>query len=306
MGELERDHTIRKLESEIMNLREQLLWYKRTYEERSLAGIILDRIRNGKTRKTRARGPSTMIDPSKVDVNTASGKRTIGTLCVIVNHNYYENSIRLTQTAGQYFDWVLLDSGSGQVPPHAIRLPNIYYTGLLNNAVAIATAKGYRHLFFVCSDVLIDDTTAAGMAARLVEPQMENTGLYSPASTGGSYGFCRKQPGSQLRDVPFVEGFAFVADLGIMNRLCPVDTTKNLYGWGLDVAAGYLARQAKMNIVIDDRISMDHTVGTGYSRETAELEMLTWVNTLNDPGMSEFFKEQLAETSATDTGTTNE
>ena len=300
MGDRENEELIRKLQSELTELRGQLLWYKRTYEERSLAGIVYDRLRNrrGKGKPVINRMPAARrrVD---VSVNPSAGRSTGNRdlLCVIVNHNYHDNSITLAQTLGQYFDWVMFDSGSDKPPQQSVRLPNIYYSALLNHAVAVAVEKGYRRLFFVCSDVFISNTAAAGIAAALAG-DLKDAGLYSPASTGGSYEFCRQQPGGGLREVPFVEGFAFAADLSVMQELCPVDTSGNLYGWGLDIAAGYFAREKGMKVLIDDRVVMEHSIGTGYSRETAGLEMMTWVHSLDNPGIADFFKTQLASASS--------
>lgn len=282
---------------EISNLKQQLLWYKRTYEERSLLGIIYERLIKKKPNTITKRnirlwtGLKKRIKINKSISNVLLPRRI---LCVIVNHNHSDNAAKLYDELVNYFDSIIIDSGSDEPPRHSVRLPNIFYSGLLNEAYSIAKNNGYEYLLFICSDVIIKPAEAQKMHERLREIDFTKTGIYSPASKGGGHFFCKKQPTEGLRIVPFVEGFLFLCDLDILDQLCPIDTKENLYGWGLDIAKGFFARANKKVCLVDDNVEVEHLKGTGYSRETAELEMLSWIKTLHNTELALFFEEQLS------------
>lgn len=281
---------------EISALKQQLLWYKRTYEQRSLLGIAYERIfgRKKSVAFKRKRKLWTGFN-RKIKINTANGSAPIPrkVLCSIVNHNHSENAISLYDILAQYFDLVLLDSGSTMPPANSVRYPNIYYSGLLNEAYSIAKKNGYEYLLFVCSDVIIKESEARKLYARLNELDYDKVGVYSPASKGGGHFFCKKSSSGGLRVVPFVEGFLFLCDISLLDNFCPINTKENLYGWGLDIAKGFFSKKHGKLCLIDDDIEVEHLEGTGYSRETAEYEMLSWMKSLKDGEMISFFEEQV-------------
>jgi hypothetical protein len=285
-----------ELLQEISKLKQQLLWYKRTYEERSLLGVIFERL-FGKKRSESSpinRKPRAKFS-QKVRIYKSSGSEFVPlqVLCSIVNHNHSENAVALFNTLMPYFDTVILDSGSGKPPANSVKLSNIYYSGLLNEAHSIAKVKGYKYLLFICSDVIIKAEEADKLYQRLKELDYDRVGVYSPASKGGGHFFCKRSPLDGLRIVPFVEGFIFLCDIKVLDKICPIDTKENLYGWGLDIAKGYFSKKMGKVCLIDDSIEVEHLAGTGYSRETAEYEMLSWVRSLNNDEMVAFFEEQV-------------
>jgi hypothetical protein len=285
----------KKLLEEISELKQQLLWYKRTYEQRSLIGIIKDRVLGGKIKTSGGKNVSLNKILSRVKINKRKGSRILPRriFCAIVNHNYNENSSKLYNTLVNYFDTVIFDSGSTNPPRESVKLPNIYYSGLLNAAYEVSSKNGYDFLLFICSDVMIEPEEAAKLYQRLSGLDFDKIALYSPSSTGGDHSFCRRQTADELRTVPFVEGFMFLCDLKILGNFCPINTQENLYGWGLDIAKGYYARKSNKLSVIDDNVLVQHTPGTGYSRETAEFEMLSWLKTLRDRRIVDYFEEQM-------------
>jgi hypothetical protein len=131
------------------------------------------------------------------------------------------------------------------------------------------------------------------MRNSLLQIDFDKVGVYSPSSRGGSHYFCQRQKSNGLRMVPFVEGFIFICDMKILDHFCPVNTERNLYGWGLDIAKGYFSKREGKVCVIDDTVEVEHLPGTGYSRELAEYEMLEWIKTLNEQEILVFFEEQL-------------
>ncbi|HVZ57002.1 MAG TPA: hypothetical protein VG870_10125 [Chitinophagaceae bacterium] len=287
-----------RLREEINRLREQVLWYRRTYEDRSLLGLLYERLSRGRIRARGSLGRSWLRGGTgrRVRIRRAQAAPDLSgrVLCCVVNHNEGANAARLMQSLAPCFDTVLLDSGSDRPPRGSVRYGNLFYSGLLNEAFAIADRAGYRQLFFLCSDVRIEPADVPRLYERIRGLDFSTTGVYSPSARGTCHFFCRRQPGGGLRTVPFVEGFLFVADLDILRKFCPVDTGRNLYGWGLDIAKGYFARQLGRISVVDDDIEVEHPAGTGYSREMAEYEMLSWVRTFRDEDLAAYFNQQLA------------
>jgi hypothetical protein len=284
-----------KLLLEIDNLRRSILWYKRTYEENSLPVIILEKVFGKKFNWIRRQNFIKNRVFNRIKINKTNNKSVISSkvLCSIVNHNHNDNTLSLYKLFINYFDTVILDSGSSKAPENAIKYSNIYYSGLLNEAYSIAKKYNYPYLLFICSDVIVDQIAAIKLFDRLIKTDLAKIGVYSPASTGESHIFCKKMTDDELREVPFVEGFMFLCDIEILDCFCPIDTKENLYGWGLDIAKSYFSKKKNKLCVIDDNVEVEHMKGTGYSKEIAGYEMLTWVRTLNNNELVAFFEETI-------------
>jgi hypothetical protein len=274
-----------KFLEEISGLRKSVEWYKQTYEERSLAGIVYDRIYKKFTHHP------------KIKINKTHSLLSGKILCIIANHNYSKNASSLHQLFLNYYDCAILDSGSDSPPKNSLKFENIYYSGLLNQAYSIAKEENYKYLLFICSDVEVNLNEASKMFNRLSSIDLNKIGLYSPASTGLSHKFCKKHSSNNLREVPFAEGFIFLCDVEILERICPIDTQKNLYGWGIDIVQSFYAKEKNKLCVVDDNVEVNHLAGTGYSREIAKIEMLSWIKSFGNESLFSFFKNvtQLVE-----------
>jgi hypothetical protein len=282
VNELEKDR--RQLLEELSKLRKSLDWYKRTYEERSLAAIIYERLFKKR---------NNLLLPGIIKINKTGTLFSGKILCVIANHNYSKNAGLLRNSLLQYYDTLIIDSGSDSPPKDSLQLENVYYTGLLNKAYSIAIENNYQYLLFICSDVLINRKNTRKMFERLSNIDLSKIGVYSASSKGNSYSFCNNQSSGNLREVPFVEGFMFLCDITILDHLCPIDRQKNLYGWGLDIAKSFYAKEKNKLCVIDDMVEVEHLAGTGYSRETAEVEMTSWISSLNNDSLTSFYRNVL-------------
>jgi len=267
-----------KLLEEISSLKKSIEWYKQTYEERSLAGITYDRISKKFTHNP------------KIKINKTHSSLSGKVLCIIANHNYSKNASLLHQLFSNYYDCAILDSGSDSPPKKSLKLKNIYYSGLLNQAYSIAKEENYKYLLFICSDVEVASDEAVKTFNRLSSIDLNKIGVYSPASTGLSHKFCKKQSSSNLREVPFAEGFIFLCDMEILDHICPIDTQKNLYGWGIDIVQSFYAKEKNKLCVVDDNVEVNHLAGTGYSREIAKIEMRSWIMSLGNESLITFFK----------------
>jgi glycosyltransferase involved in cell wall biosynthesis len=268
-------YTILKLREEISNLNKQIEWYRHTYEERSLFGIIKTRLLpNFLSKKHLRLALRTLFRSNKK--STLKNK----TYCAIVNYNCNDNARKLRKIFSQYFDTQVIDSGSSTKDNSFINLPNVYYSGLYNHAYNHAISKGYEYILFICSDVIIEEEEAEKMFQNLSSLNLNEIGVYSPSSTGRSHYQCKKKNESGLRVVDFVEGFFFFASLKMLSNFGNINTDVNLYGWGIDVVKGFYSKKMGLLSVIDDGVSIYHPEETGYSTESAEKQMLKWFESL--------------------------
>lgn len=278
---------------EILELKKSIAWYQATFEKRRLAGIIKDRcLRYLKLRPTLPDLRSIFPRRDSKDViqpyDTANFVYNLPRnnnykekiLCVIGNHNNNENAKKLKSSFSKHFKTIAIDSGSKVKEPDFVNLPNVFYSGLYNHAYNFAREGKFEYLLFVCSDVVVPDAEIDKMANNLAELNIEQVGVYSPASEGRSHYQCKKSASKGLRVVEFVEGFIFLASMKVLNEFSPLDTNQNLYGWGIDVAKGFYSRKLNLLCVVDDEVSVYHPEETGYSSEAAEQQMSRWFLTL--------------------------
>jgi glycosyltransferase involved in cell wall biosynthesis len=277
-------HEIKKLKEEISKLNKSIEWYKQTYQDRSLAGIIKTRLLTEENKSFLRYIPSLIggirlrlkrvFHPPK---NTSLARETF---CAIVNYNCNENARKLSETFSPYFTTSVLDSGSAVKDKSFINLPNIYYSGLYNHAYKYALSKGYKYLLFICSDVLVEPLEAEKMFENLSRINLEEVGVYSPSSTGRSHYQCKKANEEGLRIVDFVEGFFFFANIKMLAQFGAIDTRLNLYGWGIDVAKGFYSKKMGLLNLLDDGVTIHHPEETGYSSDKAEKQMMEWFRNL--------------------------
>jgi hypothetical protein len=201
-------------------------------------------------------------------------------LVAIANHECNEGAAELVRGFGPHAPVVAIDSGSRLGPRHEglfdVRLPNVWYAGLLNEAVAQARRRGERHaLYFVCSDVRFADY---GAALRRAEQALRDprVGVYAPCASASSHVQMRRHAGAGLRPVAFVEGFCFAARLALLEEMTPVDTSVNRIGWGLDVYLGFLALRRGLRSVVDDALCVEHPMSSGYALPDARSQRDRW------------------------------
>ncbi|HEX7905860.1 MAG TPA: glycosyltransferase [Chitinophagaceae bacterium] len=265
-------------QNEITSLQKAVIWYQETYQKRRLIGIVKDRVQM-KLKKIR----SVLKIKNKVRfVKKNNPLRKSKILCVIVNHNHNSNAKKLKTLFTNYYETIVVDSGSTEKDNDFINLPNIYYSGLYNYAYETALNNEYEHLLFICSDVIIEDDQAREMISNLSSIDLSKIGVYSPASSGRSHYQCKKRNETGFRIVDFVEGFIFLANMKVLKQFSPLITDENLFGWGIDVAKGYYARKLNLLCILDDEVSVFHPAETGYPSHEAEEQMYKWFASLSD------------------------
>ena len=206
-------------------------------------------------------------------------------LCCIFNHNQHAGAGAWADLLSTRFDTCILDSGSQPVCPHplTVKLDNVYYSGLMNEACRRAQEGEYGWVLIVTSDMEISKRNASRLLDALQQvSHAVNVGLYQPSTAwrGRSLPQSRCHWTGRMRRTNFQEGWFHLVRRDLLEKVCPVDTSLNLFGWGIDLALSHFARVEKLLVLVDDRIRVVHPGGTGYNKAAALSQMRAWHATL--------------------------
>ena len=194
-------------------------------------------------------------------------------IVVITNHNHNENAIKLKKDFSPYADTYLVDSGSVLSEEERGNFdqihPNIFYSGLYNAAFDLLMDTKAENLLFIASDVTVRnaETTILKIRELLRDPRV---------------GLCGAKEGKKpwvtkpIEEVPYIEGFFFAASAKVMRCLGKIDVKTNRYGWGIDVALGYVCYLTGLKVVQSEGIDIHHPWGAGYDTENARIQMYAW------------------------------
>jgi hypothetical protein len=182
-------------------------------------------------------------------------------LAVVTNYDFSANADDLKSRLAPHFEILLVDGGSPVAPRTAdIVIPNLYYSGLWNEAVRQALERRKRWLLFVASDVQIFDTNLLADCIRDVLKKA-SAGIYTPSLRPDSRAsfqasICRGT--GRIRECYACEGFFFLARTNILSHVYPIDVQLNRYGWGIDVMACLHAYRTGYQVLVDDRVAIYH------------------------------------------------
>lgn len=208
-------------------------------------------------------------------------------LTVIVNHNHNEEAIQLKKNFTPYCDTLLLDSGSDLTESEKQyfdeTLSNVYYNGLLNCAFEkFSDSRTCDYLLFITSDVKIRNPLQLLERISLVLDDV-SIGVYSPSTNDSCHNHMNNKGSAGLRKVTFTEGFCFAVRRNLIEKVCPIDTTVNKIGHGVDIYLGYLAMLNHTCSVVDDRVLVYHPNRSGYADVDARRERDAWFATKSGP-----------------------
>jgi hypothetical protein len=209
-------------------------------------------------------------------------------LICIVNNNSNQNAIELKNNFSNYFDTIIIDSGSeNQSDEFDIKLENVYYSGLFNESVNQCILKNKEYVFLIASDVYIEQYDKI---VEIINSLEDDIYLWTPSSRGQSHQHCKNSESGGIREVPYLEGFCFLANIKCLDNLYPVSLEKNLYGFGIDLILGYnCIKRLRKKCVVDDRLEIYHKEGTGYNSVKAVQDMYKWVLTDFDNDVKQYF-----------------
>lgn len=182
-------------------------------------------------------------------------------LAIVVNYDFSENADRLKANLGRHFETILVDSSSPVTPRTAdLIVPNEFYAGQWNQAVKLAKERRKNWLFFVASDVRMEDPDLV-CALAMEASQNARYGIYSPSYSPDSrteFPYCYNQESGRIRICWIVEFFIFLARLEVLLPIYPLSVERHSYGWDVDTMCCYESWRQGKKVVIDDRVQIFH------------------------------------------------
>ena len=203
-------------------------------------------------------------------------------LFCIFNYREASNAGFLYRELSPSFDCHIIDADSGERPDpcggDTVYLPNVFYTGMMHQAITMANEGHYPYLFFICSDVRMSHDALQRLTQILLTETFEGVGVYCPSHADDSYTWAawsyQRRSGGR-RTVPFAEGMLGMYSARVLNQLEPLDI--NPHGWGLDVVACFYARHWGLKIEIDDRLAITHPKGDVHKNTLARKEAREYI-----------------------------
>lgn len=193
-------------------------------------------------------------------------------LICIFNYRHDDNARRWKRLLNCHFRTIVLDSGNDKICDDFIQYPNIYYSGLWNEMKRYSEMGDYEWVGIICSDVEIDDNDADKLIDRIKWLKTtKNIGCWSLVGdiSGHSnrYVYADINREDQYR---CFEGFFMFIKKGVLSNMDYIDTSINLYGYGIDFLTCYVShRNGYINICQDD-IMIYHPNDKGYSADLAK------------------------------------
>ncbi len=181
-------------------------------------------------------------------------------LVVIANFDFSENADKLKRGLEPFFETILIDAESPQIPTRVDTvIPNQYYPGLWNAAVQVSLNKNFGWLLFIASDVVVENFDGL---ARSVRSTLRNTeiGVWSPSlnlHSRSSFELQKNRLTSGIREVGIIEGFIFLARTNLLSTIFPAPP-ENRYGWGIDIALCFESFKSGLKVVVDDAVKVFH------------------------------------------------
>ena len=212
-------------------------------------------------------------------------------LIFIFNYRHDDNARRWVELLSPYFETVVLDSGNDKIAGDFIQYPNIYYSGLFNEAKKLTEGKDYAWVGIICSDVTIEEKYTGNFISCLNWLlTTHNVGIWqaAPDSTSRSVHGHYKGTGEPQHKV-WIEGWMQFTKKEVWDRMPIVDTEMNRLGWSIDTVAECLAYSMNLITVMDDRCQVHHPAERGYSEDDARLQGRKWeAETLKALGISRY------------------
>jgi hypothetical protein len=217
-------------------------------------------------------------------------------LVCIFNYRHDDNAKRWVKLLNNNFTVKVLDSGNDHIEDEFIRFDNIYYSGLINEAKKLATEKPYKYIGIICSDVEIEDKYVNVLIEKVNNLENEKIGIWQPGLTKQSkhtwaYKKCLDEDKTRFI-VSFIDGFCyFVCAELFTNELPPIDTSVNLYGYGIDLYLSLKSNEKDFINVIDTGVRVYHPEGTGYDDAIAHQQGDAYMTSMTGKNLMDFISQ---------------
>lgn len=191
-------------------------------------------------------------------------------LICIFNYRHDENTKFWKSLLSPYFETVVLDSGNDHIEKDFIQFPNIYYSGLFNEAKKLFEKDNYQYIGIITSDVQINQENANKLIKELYNLlYAKNIGCWTILGdlNGHSNRFVYAKYNNHYYRT--FEGFFIFIKNEVFANQPHVDLEINKYGYGLDFLSCYISNRLGFANIVNEDIYIYHPKDKGYNGNDA-------------------------------------
>lgn len=193
-------------------------------------------------------------------------------LICIFNYRHNDNAKRWLSILSPYFDTYVLDSGNNVVIEEFIQFPNIYYSGLFNEAKKLSERKTYEWIGIIPSDITASDENIDKLLNKIHWLKFtENIGIYQPSLDYTSRNWIGNIQTNKFKyeSKKIIEANIFFIKGCILSKYPFIDTNVNKYGYGVSEGISFLSTSLKYLNIFDNTLSVHHPDAVGYPADEA-------------------------------------
>lgn len=202
--------------------------------------------------------------------------------CVIISwHNHCEKSQRIAKSVSPYVDRLTVvysnelgtvESGDG----YWHKVPNDFFYGK-KFKIALDLTQSDEILLLIQADANYSNWKNLIERCRKLMSDNDSIGVWAPEIYDTSWTTQRvkiaENAPSQINFVTQTDGIVFGFNMSVLNRLRQLNYENNNLGWGIDWIAICYAYTNNMYVIRDSSITIEHTLGSGYSTSDATAQM---------------------------------
>lgn len=211
--------------------------------------------------------------------------------CFIFNYNKDKGAVDLYNNLSGVVPTIIMDTYHKEKgdaidelkTTNFVCYDNIYYGGLMMKAYEFAKQNDAEYMLVITSDVEIKGHENF-IKSFVDAASRDDIGIWDPSAIQGSscdgataiiptnvHQYCQNTNG--MREVNHGEGWAEMINMKVADKLFShLKLGDNVYGWNINKALNLLAKKEGFKVVIDDRTTVYHPSGCGYSQIEAKKE----------------------------------
>jgi hypothetical protein len=195
---------------------------------------------------------------------------------VIAWPGFHDKAAKIEEGVGR--DVTVLNTDEGAHEPHWVLQPReAFYSARWNKALELCRSDV---MGIVCADAASTAWSRVMSRARDAFTRLPNLGVYAPFVDTHYWLADRADLTCVAGDVyesPATNGMCWFVKLDVARVVGSVDLSVNPLGWGIDFAAGAIARQMGYVIGVDTRVTVRHPAGTSYDCADALSQMVAYL-----------------------------
>lgn len=200
----------------------------------------------------------------------------------IFNYKHDENAKRWYNLLSPFFVCDIYDTGSSSEPLFK-KFPNIYYSGLFNEAKKNIVSTSYEWIGIICSDVTITEDNATKLIEKIKWLSTTyNIGQYQPSIDIFSAKRNRHRDiTKKFQSVNFIEGMFTLIKRDVID-FCPlINLSDNPYGLYIDNIISAIAIDKGLLNIIDNTIEIHHPEECGYDKSNRD-KYIKWCQNIKE------------------------